>query len=112
MLVFPLVSAIMILGFIKILLFFIFPTISLALGFIVTHLSVWLIYIVKLLAKVNISEIVIGHVPLGIVALLYCVIAFSVLIYHQLSSIKKKAYSGSGNYNYYYSGHIEMAKNT
>jgi competence protein ComEC len=89
-LVFPLVSAILILGFIKILLFFIFPTFSLALGFIVTHLSVWLIYTVKLLAKVNISQIVIGHVPLGTVAFLYCVIAFSILICRSYPSLKRK----------------------
>jgi competence protein ComEC len=89
-LVFPLVSAILILGFIKILLFFIFPTFSLALGFIVTCLSVWLIYIVKLLAKVNISQIMIGHVPLGTAAFLYCVIAFSIVICRSYPTLKRK----------------------
>jgi ComEC/Rec2-related protein len=55
--VFPLVWAILVLGFLKIILFFLLPTLSMVLGFIVTGLSGWLIGAVKFIADLGISQI-------------------------------------------------------
>jgi len=70
-LVFPLVSTILVLGFLKIILFFLLPTLSAFFGIIVTLLSSSLIWIVKLIAHLDISEILIGQVPPALVILYY-----------------------------------------
>ncbi len=89
-LVFPFVSAILILGFLKILLFFIFPTLSTLLGVFVSWLSVVLISIVKLLARFDISEILIGHVSLRIIYCLYFIIIAFLLFFYSYPSLRRK----------------------
>jgi len=88
-LVFPLVSTILVLGFLKIILFFLLPTLSAFLGIIVTLLSSSLIWIVKLLAHLDISEILIGQVPPALVILYYCIILFTGFVYFKRPLIKK-----------------------
>jgi competence protein ComEC len=61
-LVFPLVGVILITGFLKMLLFFLLPTISWILGVAAMFLSDALVWIVKLIANLDISQILIGHV--------------------------------------------------
>ncbi|MHC4324364.1 MAG: ComEC/Rec2 family competence protein, partial [Planctomycetota bacterium] len=63
-LVFPLVSAILTLGFLKMILFFLLPTLSSVSGIAVTFLTDALIWVVKLIAQLDISQILIGRVPL------------------------------------------------
>ena len=89
-LVFPLVAAILTLGFLKMVMFFILPTLSLGLGFLVTRLSALLILIVKLIAHLGISQILIGHIPSGLVLFYYCFIGLSILAYYSQSSFKRK----------------------
>jgi len=88
-LVFPLVSTILVLGFLKIILFFLLPTLSAFFGIIVTLLSSSLIWIVKLIAHLDISEILIGQVPLALVILYYCIIVFAGFVYFRRPLIKK-----------------------
>ncbi len=88
-LVFPLVSAILVLGFLKIILFFLLPTLSAFLGIIVTLLSSSLIWIVKLIAHLDISQILIGQVPLALIILYYCIIVFAGFVYFRRPLIKK-----------------------
>ena len=90
LLVFPLVSLILILGFLKIILFFLLPILSAALGFTVTILSSWLIWIVELIANLDMSQILIGQVPLMIVIFYYCIIIFTGFVYFQRYSMAKK----------------------
>ena len=71
-LVFPLVGAILTLGFSKMLLFFLLPTLSEILGVVVTGLSAVLIWVVKLIGHAGSLHILIGHVPLWPVVLYYC----------------------------------------
>jgi len=75
-LVFPLVGAILTLGFSKILLFFLLPTLSGILGVVVTGLSAALIWVVKLIGHAGSLHILIGHVPFWPVVLYYCFIVF------------------------------------
>jgi competence protein ComEC len=89
-LVFPFVSAILILGFLKIVLFFLLPTLSAVLAVGVTHLSNLLIWLVKIIASLNISQILIGGVPLALIILYYCAILFyAAPMYLQRPRIKR-----------------------
>ncbi|MHC4542692.1 MAG: ComEC/Rec2 family competence protein, partial [Planctomycetota bacterium] len=74
--VFPLVSAILVLGFSKMILSLLLPTLSAALGITVTFLSDVLIYVVKFIAHFDISQILIGRVSLVFIVLYYCIIIF------------------------------------
>ena len=86
---FPLVALILTIGYLKIILSLLLPTLSSALGIIVTVLSGWLIEIVKLIADLDISQILIGHVPATLVVFYYCVIVFAAFAYFRRPLIKK-----------------------
>jgi competence protein ComEC len=88
-LVFPLVSAILILGFLKILLFFLLPTLSWVLGIAVTFLSDALVWAVKLISHLDISQILVGRVSLAPVVLYYCLIIFASYAYFRRPLIKR-----------------------
>jgi competence protein ComEC len=70
-LVFPLVACILGLGFLKIVISFLFPSISVLIAIMLNFLSTSLIEVVKLLSKVNFNEIVVGQVPISILLLYY-----------------------------------------
>jgi competence protein ComEC len=80
-LVFPLVSAILILGFLKMLLFLLLPSLSWILGIAATFLSDVLVWIVKLLASLDFSQILIGRVLLAPVIIYYCIVIFAGYAY-------------------------------
>ncbi|MHC4533785.1 MAG: DNA internalization-related competence protein ComEC/Rec2 [Planctomycetota bacterium] len=90
LLVFPFVSLILILGYLKIILFFLLPTLSAVLGFIVAILSNWLIWIVELIAKLDMSQILIGHIPVMLVIFYYCIIIFTGFVYFRRRPMAKK----------------------
>lgn len=73
----PLVGAIMTVGFAKIIVFFFLPTLSAALGVVATGLSDAFIGIVRLLARLDFSQILVGRVPLWLVIFYYCFILFA-----------------------------------
>jgi len=87
--VFPLVALILTIGYLKIILFFLLPTLSSVLAVVVTLLSDSLIWLVKLIAHLDISQILIGHVPLAPVILYYCLILFGVFAYFRRPLIKR-----------------------
>ncbi|NOR66728.1 MAG: DUF4131 domain-containing protein, partial [Woeseiaceae bacterium] len=88
-LVFPLVSAILTLGFLKMILFFLLPTLSGLLGVLATLLSSVLIWTVKLIAHLGISQILIGRVPLAPIVFYYCAIVFAAYVYFRRPLTKK-----------------------
>jgi competence protein ComEC len=88
-LVFPLVSAILILGFLKMLLFFLLPTLSWILGVAATFLSDALVWVVKLIAHLDISQILVGHVSLAPVILYYFTIIFIAYAYFHRPMIRR-----------------------
>jgi competence protein ComEC len=89
-LVFPLVAAILMLGFLKMILFYLLPTLSIFLGFIVTLLSDVLIWIVKIISEPDISQILIGHVSSPFIIFYYSVILFTAFTCFQRPLIKKR----------------------
>ena len=88
-LVFPLVSAILTLGFVKMLLFFPLPTLSWVVGVAATFLSDVLVWAVKLIAQADISQILVGRVSLAPVVLYYCIIVFAGYAYFRRPVIKR-----------------------
>ena len=86
---FPLVASILAFGFLKIILSFLLPTAAMILGVVVTGLADLLIWIVKLFAHFDISQILIGHVSLVPVILYYGLILFAGFAYLQRPVIKK-----------------------
>jgi len=88
-LVFPLVAAILILGFLKMLLFFMLPTLSWIVGIAATFLSDVLVWTVKLIAYPDISQILVGRVSLVPVVLYYCIIVFAGYAYFRRPMIKR-----------------------
>jgi competence protein ComEC len=88
-LIFPLVGAILITGFLKMLLFFLLPTLSWILGVAATFLSEALVWTVKLIANLDISQILIGHVLLIPVIFYYCVVIFAGYAYFRRPMIKR-----------------------
>ncbi|HCO92814.1 MAG TPA: DNA internalization-related competence protein ComEC/Rec2 [Phycisphaerales bacterium] len=89
LLVFPLVSVILTLGFLKMILFFPLPTLSRLLGIPAAFLSDILVRIVKVIANFDISQILVGRVSLMPVVLYYCIILFTGYVYFRRPIIKK-----------------------
>jgi len=88
-LVFPLVGAILTLGFFKMILFFILPSLSFVLGYIITLLSDLLIWIVIHIADLDVSQILIGRIPIALVLFYYGTILFAGFTYFRRPLVKK-----------------------
>jgi len=87
--VFPLVAGILTIGYLKMVLSFLLPTVASILGIFVTGLADLLIRIVKLIAYLDFSQILIGHVPLALIILYYGFILFAGFIYFRRPLLKK-----------------------
>ena len=68
------VAVILTLGFLKVLMFFVLPTLSMLLGQVLTGLTEVLIRMVRLMAEVEWSHVLIGHVPAALVLAYYALI--------------------------------------
>jgi competence protein ComEC len=79
-LVSPLVSGVLTLGFLKILLSFLLPSLSVVLGCIVTLLADWMIRLTELFSRVEISQILIGRISFVPVILYYFVVVFVAFV--------------------------------
>jgi len=88
-LVFPFVAGILAIGYLKIILSFLLPMTALGLGMIVTGLAHCLIEVVKLIAHLDISQILIGHVPIAPIILYYCLIFFAAFVYFRRPLLKR-----------------------
>ncbi len=87
--VFPFVALILAFGYLKIILSLLLPTAALGLGVIVKGLAISLIWIVEHIARLDISQILIGHVPLALIILYYCLILFTAFVYFRRPLLKK-----------------------
>ncbi len=86
---FPFIALILTIGYLKIVLSFLLPSLAAVLGVIVNFLSDSLIWLVELIAHLDISQILIGHVPLALIILYYCLIVFAGFVYFRRPLIKK-----------------------
>jgi competence protein ComEC len=85
----PLVAGILTFGYLKIILSFLLPSVVMILGVIVNLLSDLLIWVVKLFAHLDISQVLIGHVPVAVIVLYYGFVLFAGFIYFRRPLIKK-----------------------
>jgi len=76
-LVFPLVSAILTIGFVKIILFFLLPSLAAVLGTLLALCTDLLAQIVVLLSRLDTNTIVIGRVTVGLVVGYYGLVLFA-----------------------------------
>ena len=90
-LVFPLVAAILIVGFTKMLLYFALPTLSTILGYIVSSLCTTMIWTVKRLAYIDIVQVLIGRVPIILIIFYYGIILFAFFWYIRRPIVKHVA---------------------
>jgi DNA internalization-related competence protein ComEC/Rec2 len=86
---FPFIALILTIGYLKIILSLFLPTVAAVLGVIVNFLSDSLIWLVELIAHLDISEILIGQVPLALIILYYCFVLFTGFVYFKRPLIKK-----------------------
>ena len=91
---FPFVALILIIGYLKIVLSFLLPSLAAMLGVIVNFLSDSLIWIVECIASWrigswDISQILMGHVSLAPVILYYCFVLFTAFAYFRRPLTKK-----------------------
>ncbi|MCK5225685.1 MAG: DNA internalization-related competence protein ComEC/Rec2 [Planctomycetes bacterium] len=86
---FPFVAVILTVGYLKIVLSFLLPTVSLMLSFVAAALADWLIWLVKFISDLDISQILIGHVPIMLIVFYYCFIFFAGFIYFRNHRLKK-----------------------
>jgi len=86
---FPFVALILTIGFLKIILSLLLPTAAAFLGIIVTGLADLLILLVRLIAHLDISQILIGHVSPALIILYYCLIFFAAFVYFRRPLLKK-----------------------
>jgi competence protein ComEC len=68
---FPFVACILGIGFLKIIISFLLPSVSVLLAVILNLLSAALIVVVEFLSRIDFSEILVGRVPVGVVLLYY-----------------------------------------
>ena len=87
--VFPLVAVMLTVGYLKIILSFLLPTVASVLGVIVTGSAELLIWIVECIAHLDVSQILIGHVSLAPIILYYCFVLFVAFAYFRRPLIKK-----------------------
>jgi competence protein ComEC len=84
----PLMTAITIVGYVKMILSGLLPTAGTLLAPVTSFLSWAFIWAVTLMAKVGISEIVIGHVPVWLIAAFYAAIIYVPLVHWPAPRLK------------------------
>jgi competence protein ComEC len=88
-LVSPLIAIVSLLGYLKLIVAFFLPSISAIMGIIANYLSDLLIWIVKLFAGLNISEILTGKMNIAVILLFYGLIVFAFFFRLRNPAIKK-----------------------
>jgi competence protein ComEC len=88
-LVSPLIGLVSLLGYLKLIVAIFLPSVSALMGVVINHLSDLLIWIVKLFAGLNISEILIGKTNIAVILLFYGLIVFTFFFRLRNPAIKK-----------------------
>lgn len=85
----PLIAVISFAGYLKLLVGVGLPTAASILDVIIKPLSSCLIWLVKLIASVDFSEVLIGHITIWLIVFYYCVILFIAFIHFKRPFVKK-----------------------
>jgi competence protein ComEC len=83
------VTAILTVGFVKILVAFFLPTLSLLLGHMIHFLAELLIWMVRLMAQIDPSYILIGRTPWVLIVLFYALVLFAAFVPLRRPLVKK-----------------------
>jgi len=86
---FPLVALILGFGFLQMILACLLPTAGWALGIIVNQLADFLIAVVRFIAGLDVSEILIGNVPTTLIIFYYGIILFVIFGYFKQPVVKR-----------------------
>ncbi|MBN1391861.1 MAG: DNA internalization-related competence protein ComEC/Rec2 [Sedimentisphaerales bacterium] len=76
----PFIAVISFLGYLKLLVGAALPTAASMLGWIIKPLSDLLIWLVKLMARIDFSQILIGHITVWLIVFYYCTILFIAFV--------------------------------
>ena len=85
----PLIGLVSLLGYLKLVVAIFLPSVSALMGIVINHLSDLLIWIVKLFAGLNISEILTGKTNIAVILLFYGLIVFAFFFRLRNPAIKK-----------------------
>jgi competence protein ComEC len=88
-LVSPLIATVSLLGYLKLIVAMFLPTVSAVMGIIINRLSGLLIWIVKLFAGLNISEMLTGKTNIAVILLFYGLTVFAFFFRLRNPTIKK-----------------------
>jgi competence protein ComEC len=88
-LVSPLIGLVSLLGYLKLVVAIFLPSVSALMGVVINHLSDLLIWIVKLFAGLNISEMLTGKTNIAVILLFYGLIVFAFFFSLRRPAIKK-----------------------
>jgi competence protein ComEC len=91
---FPFVALILTVGYLKMVLAFLFPTVASGVGLIVSGLSRSLIWVVELIADLDISRILVGHVSPALVILYYALVFCAAFAVFRRPLLKKTICTG------------------
>jgi competence protein ComEC len=85
----PFIAVISFLGYLKLLIGLVLPTAASILDLVIKPLSSWLIWLVKHIAQIDVSQVLIGYVSVWLVIFYYCVILFIAFIHFKRPFVKK-----------------------
>jgi competence protein ComEC len=85
----PLIGAISVVGYVKIVLGLFFPSAAAMLDMVIKPLSDLLIWLVKLFADLNISDILIGKMSLAVIILYYAFLLFAFFVHFRRPFVRK-----------------------
>ena len=88
-LVSPLIGLVSLLGYLKLVVAIFLPSVSALMGIAINHLSDLLIWVVKLFAGLNISEMLTGKTNIAVILLFYGLIVFAFFFRLRNPAIKK-----------------------
>ena len=88
------VTGILTLGFLKIILSWLLPTLGMILGIVLSLLVDLFVWIVRLAAAVDFSSTLIGHVPLALILLYYVLILFGAFVSLRRPLLKRALCAG------------------
>jgi competence protein ComEC len=85
----PLIAVISFLGYLKLLVGLALPTAASILDVIIKPLSSGLIWLVKCMAQIDVSQVLIGHIAVWLIVFYYCTILFIAFIHFKRPFAKK-----------------------
>ena len=88
-LVSPLIGLVSILGYLKLVVALLLPSVASVMGMVINFLTYWLIIIVRAIAGLGISEIIIGKTSIAVILLYYALITYAAFFNFRRRIVKR-----------------------